>query len=197
MHGGQPATVVTRVEWVFPSPAHNKSEEAALRDYYPIFQQCYELFHARKYLEAETKCSEAVKLGDQLPSQRLLERSDAREILANSLLHEQKIAEAIPLYEKGLQIRATVEGADSDADFAWDNANLARAYFLAGQIDKADPLYARAIAVFEAAIAALPEMGHQYSEGLRTTLQEYAKLKDARGEPDRARELEQKAAPLH
>jgi len=31
--------VVTRIEWVFPSPAHTKSEEAALRDYYPAFSE--------------------------------------------------------------------------------------------------------------------------------------------------------------
>ncbi len=196
MQDRQPITVVTRIEWVFPSPAHTKSEEAALRDYYPAFQKCLELAHAQKSVETETKCSEAVKLADQLPPQRVLERSSSREFLANALLDQSKISESIPIYEKALEIRATTQEQDHDADFAWDNANLARAYFLAGQLEKADPVYARAARVFEAAIAALPDMKGRYIEGLRNTLQEYAKLKDARGETEHARELEHKAASL-
>lgn len=196
MKGGQPITVVTRVEWVFPSPARTKSEETALRDYYPAFKSCYGLLQEQKYAEAEDKCSEAAKLADQLPSQRVLEGSSSRELLANALLDQRKVSESIPIYEKALEIRATTEGSDHDADFAWDNANLARAYFLAGKLDKADPLYARAITIFEAAIAALPEMKDRYTDGLKETLQEYAKLKDARGEPERARELAHNAAAL-
>lgn len=196
VQSGQPITVVTRVEWVFPSPAHNKSEEVALRDYYPAFQKCYDLLRKQKYIEAETKCSETVKLADQLPPQRVLERSSSREFLANSLLDQRKISESIPIYEKALEIRATTQGHDDDADFAWDNVNLARAYFLDGQLDRADPLYARAVTVFEAAIVALPDMKDRYTDGLKQTLQEYAKLKDARGEPERAGELAHKAAAL-
>lgn len=192
----QPITVVTRIEWVFPAPAYTKSEEAALRDFYPAFQQCLELAHAQRFVEAEAKCSEAVKLADQLPPQRVLERSCSRELLANSLWGQRKISESIPIYEKALEIYATTQGKDHDADFAWDNANLAHAYFLAGQLDRADPLYARAVTVFEAAIVALPDMRDQYTDGLKETLQEYSQLKDARGEPDQARELAQKAAAL-
>jgi len=196
IQGGQPTAVITRVEWVFPSPAHTKGEEVALRDYYPAFRKCLELAHTQRFVEAEAKCSEAVKLADQLPPQRVLERSGSREFLANALLDQSKISESIPIYEKALEIRATTQGQDHDADFAWDNANLARAYFLAGQLDRADPLYARAVTVFEAAIVALPDMKDRYTDGLKETLQEYAKLKDARGEPEQARELAQKAATL-
>ncbi|HEY6350540.1 MAG TPA: TonB family protein [Candidatus Angelobacter sp.] len=195
LRGGQPTAVVTRIEWVFPSP-HTKSEEAALRDYYPAFERCDRLLQEQRYTEAETKCSEAVELADQLPPQRVLERSSSREFLANSLLDQHNISESIPIYEKALEIRGTTEGNDHDADFAWYNANLARAYFLAGQLDKADRLYARAVTVFEAAILALPDMKDRYTDGLKETLQEYAKLKDARGETRRAREFLQKAASL-
>lgn len=193
---GQPIIVVTRIEWTFPSPAHTQSEETALRDYYPTFQRCYGLLQEQKPTEAEIKCSEAVKLADQLPRQRILERSSSREFLANSFLNQHKVNESIPIYEKALEIRATTEGSDHDADFAWDNANLARAYFLAGQIEKADPIYRRAITIFEAAIVALPDMKNRYTDGLKETLQEYAKLKDARGEPEEAQALVQKAATL-
>src|SRR5579864_4838999 len=94
-----------RVEWVFSSPAHTKSEEMALRNYYPAFQQCSGLVHAQKYAEAETKCFEAVKLADQLPPQRIIERSSSREFLAHSLLDQHKVNDSIPLYEKALEKR--------------------------------------------------------------------------------------------
>jgi len=160
------------------------------------FQKCLELAHAQKSVEAETKCSDAVKLADQLPPQRVLERSSSREFLANALLDQSKISESIPIYEKALEIRATTQGQDHDADFAWDNANLARAYFLAGQLDRADPLYARAVTVFEAAIAALPDLKDRFTDGLQGNAAKYAKLKDASGEPEQARELAQQAAAL-
>lgn len=193
---GQPITVITRITWVFPSRAYSQSQEKASRDFYPALRECYDLISSHKYAEAQGKCSAAVELADQLPPERLLERSDAREILAKALLNQHKITESIPLYEKALEIRASTQGSDHDADFAWNNAALARAYFLAGQLANADPLYARAVSVFEAAIVALPEMRDRYTDGLKKTLQEYAKLKEARGEPERARELRQKAATL-
>lgn len=196
MQKGQPISVITQIEWSFPSPALTKSEETALRDFYPVFRQCLDLVLTQKSLEAETKCFAAVKLADRLPPQRILERSTSREYLAHSLLDQYKITESISTYEQALVLRASVEGSDHDADFAWDNANLARAYFLAGQLERADPLYARAVTVFEAAIVALPDIEDRCKHGLKETLQEYAKLKEARGEPERARELAQKAAAL-
>jgi TonB family protein len=196
LESGKPIAVITRVEWTFPSAATVKSEEKASRDYYPAFDECYKLVHAGKYAEAETKCSQAVQIANQLPAFKVLERSSSYTFLAHSLFNQGKVRESIPLYQRALELRATVDGADKDADFASENANLARAYLLAGELEKADGLYARATTIFEAAIIALPDMKDGYTNGLRNTLEEYAKLKHARGQPDRARELEQKAAGL-
>jgi tetratricopeptide (TPR) repeat protein len=201
MQDGRAVTAIARIEWSFPSAVQTKSQEAATRDYYPAFQGCYSLVRAQKSADAEEKCVEAVKIADQLPPQRVLERSSSRTFLAHSLLDQGKVEASIPIYQRALDLRATLEDQDRDADFAWDNANLARAYFMAHQPDAADPLYARAITIFEAAPTAeaalpapagLPDMKVHYSDGLRTLL-EYAKLKDTRGEHDRARKLKQKA----
>jgi TonB family protein len=197
LRDGKPVTVITRVEWTFPSIPRTSTEEKAMHDYYPAFQECYALVHAQKNAEAERKCSEAVKLADQLPANRISERGSSRTFLAHALFHQRRFDEAIPLYQKALEIRASLEDQDRDADFAGTNANLARAYFVTGQLDKAEPLYARAITVYEAAIVALPDMKDHYVPRLKDTLLEYAKLKVARGEADRAHDLEQKAAGLH
>jgi len=193
---GQPIAVVTTVEWNVPSPRHTNTEQKALKDYYPAFQTCYQMVRDGKIPDAEKKCSEAVALSDGLPANRVIERSSSRTFLAHALIAERKPDEAIPLYQKALEIRKGVEHSERDADFADEHANLARAYFIVGQLDKADALYRQAVTIFEAAILALPDMRDNYTSRLKSTLLEYAKLKSARGEVDSAKTLEQKAAGL-
>jgi TonB family protein len=193
---GKPTAVITKVEWNVSSPSYTNAEQKALKDYYPTFRSCYQMVRDGKNSEAEKKCSEAVALSDQLPSNRLIERSSSRTSLGHALVGERRPDEAIPLYEKALDFSKGLEHSNSDADFASEHANLARAYFLVGQLDKADDLYQQAVTIFEAAIVALPEMKDNYTSRLRSTLLEYAKLKNARGQGDTAKALEQKAAGL-
>jgi TonB family protein len=193
---GQAIAVVTKVEWSVPSLSRTNAEQKALKDYYPTFQTCYRMVHDGKNSDAEKKCSEAVALSDELPANRLIERSSSRTFLAHVLIGERRIDEAIPLYQKALEIRKGVEHSETDADFASEHANLARAYFMAGQLDKADVLYQQSVTIFEAAVIALPSMKDDYTARLRSTLLEYAKLKNERGDVDSAKALEQKAAGL-
>lgn len=60
VRAGHRISVVTQVTWKFPSAVQTESEEMALRDYYPILRQCYELLHARKPADAEGICSQAL-----------------------------------------------------------------------------------------------------------------------------------------
>jgi len=196
LRDGQAVPVVARVEWSVAPPKFSPSEEAALKDYYPAFDSCYKLLRERKPAEAEKKCSDAVKLSDDLPPSRDLERSSARTFLAHSLFQQHRVEEAIPLYEKAIELSAHHERSETDADFADEHANLARAYFVAGQLDKADPLYARAVTTLKAAIVALPVARDNYTSRLKSTLLEYAKLKTARGDAGGAVELEREAAAL-
>lgn len=193
---GQPISVVTRVDCKFQSPSYSSSEESALHDYYPVGDACMSFYRAKDYSDAETKCRAAVVLAEQLPADRMIERSTSYAILAHTYLSESKLDDAIPLYQKSLEAYRGVEHSDADADFATDHVNLARAYFLAKQFDKADPLYARAIQIFEAAIVALPDMKDNYTARMKRAILEYARLKEARGDADGAKALEQKAAAL-
>jgi len=193
---GHAIAVVTKVEWSVPSASRTNTEQKALKDYYPAFQTCYQMVHGGKNSDAEKKCSEAVALSDELPANRIIERSSSRTFLAHALIAEQRPDEAIPLYQKALEIRKGVEHSESDADFASEHANLARAYFIVGQLDEADVLYEQSVTIFEATIVALPSMKDNYTARLRNALLEYAKVKNARGEADSAKALEQKAAGL-
>jgi TonB family protein len=196
MQDGHAIAVVTKVEWSVPSASRTNTEQKALKDYYPAFHTCYQMVHAGKNSDAEKKCSEALTLADALPANRMIERSSSRTFLAHALIAEHRPDEAIPLYQKALEISKGVEHSERDADFAAEHANLARAYFIVGELDKADVLYQQSVTIFEAAIVALPSMKDNYTASLRNTLLEYAKLKNARGEADGARALEQRAAGL-
>lgn len=193
---GRRVSVVTEVEWTVASPKYSQSQEKALKDYYPTFDSCYQLVRQGKDGDAEKKCLQAVTLADQLPENRVLERSSAQTFLGHSLFHQHRFAEAIPVYEKALEIRKHYEHSDRDADFAEDNANLGRAYFVSGQLDKADSLYSQAVTIFKAAIENRPDMKQNYSARLKRVLVEYSKLKTARGQQEEATKLEEEATQI-
>lgn len=193
---GQAVTVSTTVEWIVGTAKHSTVKEKALQDYYPAFESCYKLAKEGKSVEADKKCNGAVVLADQLPQNRVLERSSARTFLGHALFQQHRFAEALPLYEKAVEIRKNYENSGSDADFASENANLARAYAALGQFDKADDFYSSAVTIFEAAIVSLPAMKENYMGRLKQVLSEYANLKIARGREDEATKLRDRAAHL-
>jgi protein TonB len=193
---GRAVSVITRVEWTVSSPKYTQAQEKALQDYYPAFQSCYDLVKRGKGTDAEQKCRETLTLSDQLPDNRVLERSDARVFLGHALFLQHRYPESIPLYEKAIEIRRSYEHSDSDADFASENASLARAYAAVGNLSQSDIYYSRAVTIFKAAIASLPAMKDNYTARLKSTLIEYAKLKAALGQSDEASRLEKEAAQL-
>lgn len=193
---GKAVAVSTIVEWNVVAPGHSTVEEKALQDYYPAFDSCYKLAREGRSVEAEKKCNEAVILADQLPQNRVIERSSARTFLGHALFQQHRFAEALPLYEKAVEIRKNYEKSGSDADFASDNANLARDYAALGQLDKADEFYSNAVTIFEAAIVSLPDMKANYSARLKQVFTEYSRLKMARGQQDEAAKLQERAAQL-
>lgn len=193
---GKPSAVMTRVEWKVDSPNYTKSQEKALQEYYPAFRSCYGLLRQAKDAEAEPKCRDALALSDQLPENRVLERSSAREFVGHVLYRQHKFAESVPLYEKAVEIRGATQHSDSDADFADDNASLARAYAAVGKLSESDTYYSRAVAIFKAAIADLPSMKDNYTARLKRTLLEYATVKKAIGQAAESARLEEEAEHL-
>jgi len=193
---GAPIAVVTRVEWTVSSPKFSQTQEKALRDYYPAFQGCYDLLKQGRDAEAEQKCREALSLSDQLPENRVLERSNARAFLGHALYRQHRFAESVPMYERAVEIRKATERSESDADFASENASLGRAYGAIGNLSQSDAYYSQAVTIYKAAIASLPSMKENYTARLKSTLLEYAKVKLALGQKDEASRLEAEAAKL-
>ncbi|HKI26662.1 MAG TPA: TonB family protein [Candidatus Sulfotelmatobacter sp.] len=196
LRDGQPVSVITRVEWKVDRPKYSQSQEKANRDYYPAFQSCYGFVKQGKATDAELKCRETVAISDQLPDSKVLERSDARVFLGHALYLQHKYADAVPVYQQAVDIRRPYEHSARDADFASENASLARAYWAMGKLSESDSYYSQAVTIFKAAIANLPEMKDNYTARLKSTLLEYAKLKAALGQNEEASRLEAEAAQL-
>jgi tetratricopeptide (TPR) repeat protein len=161
--------------------------------FFPLENECRDLINKARYGAAEAKCRDAVEISDQLPKEVILERSDARSLLANAIFLQGRRAESIPLYEEALKLDQGYR-KPNDADLASDYWNLGRAYAMTGQLGKADGLYATAVSTFEAAVLNLPEMKENYTRRLKRSLNEYAQLKEAEGQNDAAAELRKKAS---
>jgi tetratricopeptide (TPR) repeat protein len=138
---------------------------------------------------------EAVEISNELPKDVILERSSARSLLAHSILNQGRIKESIPLYEEALTLDKGFLKSN-DADLASDYANLGRAYALLGELTSADDLFAISISTFEAAILNLPELKENYTMRLRARLNEYAQIKELRGQKEEAEKLRKKAGGL-
>jgi tetratricopeptide (TPR) repeat protein len=173
----------------------SEKESDVRNKFFPVEQECRQLINADRYTDAEQKCRNAVALSDRLPSDVVLERSDARSLLANAIFLQRRFSDAIPIYEQALDLDRGYRKPD-DADLASDYANLGRAYAMNGELVKADDLYAKAITTFRAAIQSLPSMYENYSRRLQRTLKEYAELKDAEKQTEAASELRKQASEI-
>jgi TonB family protein len=194
LEGEKPIAVATDVELEFPG-GMTESESAVRDRYFRVEDECRSLVKTAKYAEAEVKCREAVKISEDLPKEVVLERTDALSMLANAIFLQRRFSEAIPLYEKALEIDKGYRKPD-DADLASEYANLGRAYGVTGNLAKADELYSLAVSTFKAAIKSLPSMYENYSRRLQRTLNEYAQLKEAEGQSEAASALRQEASQI-
>jgi TonB family protein len=194
LDGDMPIAVATDVEVDFPG-GMSESESAVRAKYFRIEDECTSLVKSAKYTEAEAKCREAVEISENLPKEVVLERTGALSMLANTIYLQRRFFEAIPIYERALELDKGYLKPD-DADLASDYANLGRAYGASGKLSKADEFYGIAVSTFRAAIKSLPSMYENYSRRLQGMMNQYAELKDAEGQTEAASALRKQASEI-
>jgi TonB family protein len=194
VEGGTAISVATDVEINFQG-GMPQSETEIRNKYFPLEEECRKLIHDGNFTEAEQKCRQAVELSNQLPKEVVLERSGALTQLAHSIYLQGRFSDSIPIYQDALDLDKGYRKSN-DADLASDYANLGRAYAKAGDLSRADPLFATSVSTFEAAILNLPSMKENYTARLRRTLNEYAALKESENQSQAAEDLRNKAASL-
>ena len=194
VENGYAIRVRTSVEVVFPGQM-SQDEQASRQAFFPVDDKCRQLVDEHLYSDAEKTCSQAIALSNKLPSDAVLERSEAQSLLGHALFLQGKTEDALPHYQEALRLDQTIL-KPNDADLASNYANLGRVYFRLGDLDKGDQFFAKAVETFEAAILGLPQMKDNYARRLKNTLLEYAQFKRAAGQTDAADALEQKANRL-
>jgi TonB family protein len=195
LEGDAPVVVATDVELDFPA-GMSDGESAVRKKYFSAEDECRSLVKSGQYAEAETACRHAVELSEGLPKDVVLERTEALSMLANSIYLQHRFSDAIPLYEKALELNKGYLKSD-DADLATDYENLGRVYAAVGNPAKSDEMFGVAVATFRAAIQGLPSMYENYSRRLKRTLELYAQLKDAEGQTEAASALRKQAAEIN
>ena len=191
---GKAVAAATEVTIKFPG-GMSVQEQQVRNKYFPVVENCSTLLNRGKYAEAEAECRRAVKLSNELPATAVLEHSEPRALLGNAIFLQDRVKESIPLYEEALKLDKGYAKPD-DADLATDYENLARARAANGDLEIADQLYSTAVSTFEAAIKSLPDMKENYTRRLQRSLNEYANLKEARGDLAAAEQLKNRARHL-
>jgi TonB family protein len=195
---GKPVAVTTQVDVVFPAGGFGGQTDAQIQaehNFYTQADKCHIALKESNYSVAEAECKQAVALSNNLPKDRVAERAGVLSSLANALLGQHRAEEAVPLYEQALALDKTTLKPDS-ALVAADYWRLAVVYAATKDVAKADQYYNAAVTTWENAIQEWPFMKPQYTERLKETLLEYAKLKRAEKEKDAAAELQSKAEAL-
>lgn len=111
----------------------------------------------------------------------------ANEKLGNLYFTERKYPEAAAVYAEAVRVRQSYETTDQPG-LAQALTNLATSYAAQGKYDQAEPLYKRALAVFEQAQWEKPET--------ITTLQMYSLMLRKAGRDEEAKAMLEKAAAI-
>jgi TonB family protein len=194
VENGYPIRVRTSVEVVFPI-GMSKDEQTARQAFFPAEDKCRQLVNEQDYSDGEEACSEAVELSSKLPSDAILERSTVQSLLGNALIFQGKTEESLPHYQEALKLNQNIL-QPNDAGLASNYANLGRAYFRLGDVEKGDQMYSKAVEILEATVLNRPLEKDNYTQRLKDTLLEYARFKRDAGQTDAADALEAKANRL-
>jgi tetratricopeptide (TPR) repeat protein len=179
---------------------HAQADQQTYNDYSQARAAC-ERALATNASDMETVCRKAAEAGDRLTPSRLLERAHAFLLHGRSLAATGQNAEALKRFEQAVAARRQglrSEGVreDSDADLATSMAFIAETHIRLKNPKAADDHYSAAIATFERAIVAVPELRAAYSRRLTIVLRRAAELKRALGQNAEALSLEAKAERL-
>jgi TonB family protein len=191
---GRAARVVTIVDVPFPDPIRDEEKRRA-DAYWTRDPQCRRLLESGSPSEAERVCRELAEASEQLPADRVLERSHAWFVLGTATLRAGRPREALALFERSLAIRRKAVPY-SDADNASTVAQIATVQASLGEIAKAEASFAASVQEFEAAMKALPDMQELYAPQLAQILRASAGFERSVADTKAAAALETKAAAL-
>ena len=190
---GTPASVRAILEIDFPDPI-KEEEHRHFEDYRAATYECERQLEVNAS-NAEAACAAAIQAVQQLPTDRVLERSHALVDHGHALMASGRTVDAISELEHADQVRRRVSPGP-DADSADLRQILAMLHQQLGENQEADAQFAAAISEYTAAIQQLPGMRQIYEPRLRSALTRYAQLKWSTGDAAAAAALQARAAEI-
>ena len=190
---GKPVSVRVILEVAFPDPVRD-TERQAFDEHRAAERRCEQAIETTP-AAAPALCAEVIRLSDQLPKDRVLERSHALVMHANSLARVDRLPEAITELKRAVALRETV-ASQADAD-------TADGYFAIGMLQQrlgngkdADEAFSTSVRMHEAALKAVPKMRDLYLPRYQRALQAHAALKRQVGDTAAAEALESRTSAL-
>lgn len=169
------------------------------RAFFSEQDRCRAFLKASEWLKAESSCRLAISLAEKLPANHLLERSSARASLGIALLLQRRPKEAIPLFDRAVEIRETYS-SEPDADTADVYTFLGHAYRLSNDIQSARGFYDKAERMYRAAFVSIgddsDEIRFSYPRRLRNALRSHYELLKSAGLVEEAEQLRLRLAEV-
>jgi TonB family protein len=201
LQDGQPVSVRAELDVPFSlgiPAAASEQEERKSQEFFKKDKLCRTEYQAHQLTEAEQSCEAEVKLADELPAERRMERVGAHDLYGQVMIAERKYPEALKEFQHELSI---AEGFmhSYDAELAYAHYHLAVALHLTAQPTEALAEYKKAEETLTEARSHIGSdvLKQRYSETLKRILQAHATLLKQSGDTGGAAALENQAAALN
>lgn len=177
---GKASEVTTAVSIPFSlgiPDADYKKEEETSRRYFADDKRCRAAISAGHFSEAQSICTEEVKLGEQLPAAREMERFEAYGLLGQAYFYDYKFPEALTYFQHQLE-SAKKKLHDDDAEMAYAYHHMGMGLTTNHRTEEAIPYYERAETTLRAAQNKIGSefLKNQYAKTLKTIMSEHAIL---------------------
>lgn len=170
---GKAVPFVTTVEFFFslgiPEDEYERDKKIS-QEFFKEEDKCRDLLRGQSWKEAETTCKAAVRLADQFTNGRELEKSSAYQHLGHALMGQKRYQEALDHYFQALDFVRTTR-TEKDADLGRLHGDIAIAYHLLGNLDKARESYSRAEKILQLAYQSMDDVADE----MKTVKQGYMK----------------------
>ena len=190
---GKPVSVRVILEVAFPDPVRD-AERQVFDEHRAAERRCEQAI-ASNPATAPELCAEVVRLSDRLPKERVLERSHAFTLHANSLALVDRLAEAIGALKRAIAFRETVAG-QADADTADGYFAVGMLQQRLGNMKDADEAFSTSVRMHEAALKSATTLRDVYLPRYERALRAHAALKRQLGDAAAAATLESRTSAL-
>ncbi len=194
---GQPAPFVTTVGAMFglERPAERERELAA--QYQAIDTECQTKTGAREWRAAETACSGALWMADQIPGRQGIERVRANDNLGVLYIEQRRFGDALEYFTKSMALLKERPGT-SQAGFGYAYRNLGFAEHGLGHLDRAREDYAAAEKALERAKSETTDASARtrYAATLTSAMEYHLKAAQQAGATEEAAQVQKRLGAL-